>query len=275
MLGPAGNLSIDYGAPANPAAPLNRGLSAWWLTLPNRRGLTWFDLYNRTNGTLTLGPLWHGGGRVGGYGSLSFDGSDDYVALGSTSPTAIATPISITAWVYMTANGSYPCIISRTGAFNEATAKWVFYCEGAGRQLKFAAGGTLVTTFATAITTGEWTFVGISADTTDATYYLHGGGASATSSHSGISEPSYSTETAAIGRWGDAAGGNWPGYIDDVRLYNRKLTVADFAAIRAASLVSYQVELKRFRSIWYDVPAAAAAAGHHRRAGLLTLGVGA
>jgi len=73
---------IDLG---NPVAnhPLNLGLVAWYLPLPNNAGGgTLFDLKGRSHGTLVNGPTWSAGGRPGALRPcLSFDGSDDYVGI--------------------------------------------------------------------------------------------------------------------------------------------------------------------------------------------------
>lgn len=86
---------VDPSCPVNWQHPLNRGRAAWWLILPNpgwRGGLTLRDIVRGgkkpNDGTLTNGPKWEGAGRPGGYGSLAFDGTDDYVhcsALGALS----------------------------------------------------------------------------------------------------------------------------------------------------------------------------------------------
>jgi hypothetical protein len=99
-----GSRVLNYGNPVNPLAPLNRGLVGWWLNLPSRgKGNTVFDLCGKYHGTLTNGPTWSGAlGRPGGFGAVTFDGSNDYITLG-VAPAALKftaiSPFSISAWV--------------------------------------------------------------------------------------------------------------------------------------------------------------------------------
>src|SRR5688500_11296274 len=95
--------------PVNRLHPLNRGLVAWFLTLPGLSGgLKWhnlMDLSNGPHGTLTsMDPPtdWVSAkARPGGFGALDFDGSNDDVRF--TFPIAIANvPITASAWVYPT-----------------------------------------------------------------------------------------------------------------------------------------------------------------------------
>ena len=97
----------------NWGAPLNRGLSAWFVALPDKqRGLTRFrDLCRRYDGTLTSGPVWSGPrGRTGGWSALEFDNTDDYVDLG-TSPTILElnSGFAISWWeLVKTFSNDYP-----------------------------------------------------------------------------------------------------------------------------------------------------------------------
>ena len=63
-------------------------------------GTTWTDLSGRGNtGTLTNGPTYNGAN----YGSIGFDGSNDYVSIGSQSIIGSGTsPFSVEVWFYFT-----------------------------------------------------------------------------------------------------------------------------------------------------------------------------
>lgn len=81
---------VDPACPLDWSHPLNRGLVSRWKVVPNsgwRGGLTFRDLVRGgkkpNDGTLS-GTVWRGGGI---YGQLFFDGSDDYVSI----PTVTAT----------------------------------------------------------------------------------------------------------------------------------------------------------------------------------------
>ena len=60
-----------------------------------KSGTTWSDLAGSNDGTLTNGPTFDSANK----GSISFDGSDDYVITSAPKP---ATNMSISAWVYPT-----------------------------------------------------------------------------------------------------------------------------------------------------------------------------
>src|SRR5690349_4775681 len=99
---------IDLG---NPVAdhPLNLGLVAWWLSLPNNSGGTrLFDITGHGNtGTLTAGPTWRTGLPVWGPGfsSLKFvTGSSQYVDCGNAPVLQITGNMSVSAWVYLASN---------------------------------------------------------------------------------------------------------------------------------------------------------------------------
>lgn len=96
-------MSVNY----NPATPTN-GL-VLCLDTANRRsypgsGTTWFDLSGKGNhGTVTnadLSTFWKADGGV----SANFDGSDDYVNLGTSLNSRLvqSAAITVSAWVYAT-----------------------------------------------------------------------------------------------------------------------------------------------------------------------------
>ena len=66
---------------------------------------TWFDLAGTNNGTLTNGPTFN----TGSFGSIVFDGVDDYVAT-----TGIQAPsFSISSWVRLNEINRFHGIIGR------------------------------------------------------------------------------------------------------------------------------------------------------------------
>src|SRR4051794_33812532 len=112
---PPPDLPIDPARPVNPDHPLNRERRAWWIVVPGTDGgRQIFDLMGFNHGTLTnmttAGSGWGGTARRGGYGNLLFDGSNDYVALGSrVGPTG---GLTVAAWVRPSSTGSAIVIAS-------------------------------------------------------------------------------------------------------------------------------------------------------------------
>jgi hypothetical protein len=87
---------------------LNDGLISWWLAIANHTSgsATWRDLCGKNDGTLTnfanIGSSWRTIGRDGGFGSLEFDGSDDYVSVPQGQFDFERTqPFTVSAWIYL------------------------------------------------------------------------------------------------------------------------------------------------------------------------------
>lgn len=98
---------LDLGNPVAHDHPLNQGLVAWWLPLPNNQGGgTLFDIEGGNHGTLTSGPTWVAG--TGQSQAVSFDGSNDYAAV----PVAASTyPFTLMVFARCRNATSYaPCI---------------------------------------------------------------------------------------------------------------------------------------------------------------------
>src|SRR5688572_2591053 len=96
------------GDAVNRASPLNRGLVSWYMVLPNRiggGGNTLRDLCRRNHGTLTNGPTWSGSRAPGAFGSISLDGSNDYINLGTGNRffgSSLTNPFTIVCWIRTT-----------------------------------------------------------------------------------------------------------------------------------------------------------------------------
>ena len=71
-------------------------------TVNGSSGTTWTDISGNGNtGTLTNGPTYNGAN----YGSIAFDGGDDYISIGSQSLVGSGTsPFSVELWFYNTKN---------------------------------------------------------------------------------------------------------------------------------------------------------------------------
>lgn len=172
---------VDPACPLDGAHPLNRGIVDEWSILPNSgwsRGNTLRSivrgLHKPNDGTLTNGPTWQGAlGRPGGYGSLKFDGSDDWVALAST---IVLADFSLFAWIKQTgdatiagqsANLSAPQLrIGQGGAnvlstydiVNNPQSSTLAVAQGTWQRVGFTRVGTTVTFWQNAISYGTGTF---------------------------------------------------------------------------------------------------------------------
>jgi hypothetical protein len=91
--------------PVNKQDPLAQGLIGFWLGLLGLDGGKYlYDIVGNHHGVLTNGPKWVESSRPGGYGAISFDGTDDYVDI-STS-LVFDAPFTLAFWVRPTATNT-------------------------------------------------------------------------------------------------------------------------------------------------------------------------
>ena len=195
-------------------------------------GTAWTDLSGRGNtGTLTNGPTYNGAN----YGSIAFDGVDDYVE--NTSPNLGITgnaSITLSCWFYFTGTSS-------AGAY----ASLLSYGDGPTALDTFALGINdvyrLVFTFNGAnsaisnqnvIAANTWNnFVGTKtpgAINTTTKLYLNGSEISIASASTAT--PNVTSRVIRVGRWTNDGVGNefyYTGRIPQVSIYNRALSAAE------------------------------------------------
>lgn len=237
----------------NPRAPLNQGLVAKYICLPGMTGgQYWYDLCQKNKGTLTnmtSGYGWQGAmGRPGGWGSMRFDGSDDYVDCGTSNLFQVGTGknLSLALWFRTTQTTNW-CIVARA-RYAAATGRWAFLRE-AGATSFFIGdtlGGTYVSVTATHLD-GIWHHVvGTYASDGVINVYLDGGKFTA----SGNRTPSTSaTYNLLFGKYNDTSGGatgtfyQYTGDADDISIYDRPLSAGEVAGLYEASKNQYRNEI--------------------------------
>lgn len=100
--------------PVDPDHPLNRGLRAWWLAIPDLYGgRQWFDLCDRYHFSLT-NFTWTNSYRPGGMGQLAGDGASSYGALPGLAEFNWdhTQPFTISAWINLSVINTYHTIFS-------------------------------------------------------------------------------------------------------------------------------------------------------------------
>lgn len=133
---------VDPACPLEPGHPLNRGLVSEWAVAPNsgwRGGLTFRDLargmHKPNDGTLTNGPTWVGTrGRPGGYGALSFNGSDNYIACPTISH---GTTFTAGVWVWYSNAGQSAMFLSK----EPVNTNWHVMLEAGSLKQRGASSG--------------------------------------------------------------------------------------------------------------------------------------
>lgn len=269
--------SVNWSQPVNWKHPLNRGLLSWWLAVPNRMGFgspTWRDMTQRYNATLTSGPTWQPGGkgRNANWGTLSFDGTDDYVNCTNLEPILRTSPMSVALWVNATTPGTLQVLFT-TG-------------YGAGASMEIELGRT-----ANKISIYHHTDVGVTGNVSlSANTWYHvtctRSGSSGSwplsiyvngvldNSATATADPTIQFDSTLIGRLrtSDTVGIFLGGYIDDVHLYTRGLSAPEVAELYAESRRGYPKLLRRIGTADYAPEQAAAAVANTPR--LLLMGVG-
>jgi hypothetical protein len=243
-------MRLNVTNPVNKKYSLNRGRISWWLNLPNRKnggGLVFRDLMGRNHGTLTNGPTWRSAtGRPGGFGALSFDGTDDYLTAGIP-PTTMNT---VAFWYFVPASfsGLPTPLVQGDDAFNDVVWDWGCYHDGANLTFHFqgtAPGGV----FSIPLTGlgGTWAHICVvrKGDDTFARGYLNG----SLSNSDGLG--THTLTNAKAMRTLTVATTYAVSKIDDIAGWNRPFSAAEVLALYNESRLGYPRTLNWIRTKKY------------------------
>jgi len=152
-----------------------------------------------------------------GTGSLAFDGTGDYLSTRSTPNLSFGSgDFTIEAWVYATSLGSYNAVFAQWpdngGSTNNS---YTLETVGSNMEFYYASGSTLYgpTTLGT-ITTGVWIHYAICRSGNTLYPFKNGVLGTTTSITQTLNSP---TSAVTVGG-AVAGGGEWIGYIDDLRI---------------------------------------------------------
>ncbi len=172
--------------------------------------------------------------------SLSFDGATSYVnvAGGSTSPALnFTTQVSITAWVKpsLVQGGTFGIVSKPRSSVGTG---WTLRMESLDPD--FGLDNDLVSCSVHAssnpFTAGVWTHVAATYDSSTSTVQLFVNGVQVPVDNQGCTGPLLaSTIPLQIGEEFVLGGRNFPGEIDDVRVYNRVLAAAEITTLMSAA----------------------------------------
>lgn len=228
----------NIGYPVNRNAPLNRGLTSWWVRPPvlvsNARLL---DIAGINDGTFYLTPVYGtGGSRPGGWGGLTFDGTNH------VDVTFVAKPAAFTVAAWIKNNGAsatFQCVF----AWGHSAAGIAVFRKTDVNQLQYGEydGVNFHSATSTQTISGGWTHVAMTDDGTTVSLYING---AADGSGSVTTTPTLSVMALGAGRVvGSAHESGWIGQIDDWRFYNRTLSADEIAQLYRASKTGYAREL--------------------------------
>ena len=256
--------AINWGSPINQASPLNRGLVSWWLANgPTVGSVTWRDLCRRNDGTLTsMDPAtdWVTAKRTGGVYSLDLDGSD-YVQLGDLPSGTFSADFTFSAWVYPRALALATIFFcKRTGA----TAGIVIWHNSSVFSTRIDATDCT----GSALSTNVWQHI-VSARTGSTVELYVNAVAQSVTGNPNANDGS-NTQPAVIGARSFTTATNYlNGIIDDVRIWDRRLSPDEVSQLYTDSLTGYQQTLNRLqRRFAYSAAAPATsvpAIMYHRR----------
>jgi hypothetical protein len=161
----------------------------------------------------------------GRYGDgLRFASQDSRVNCGNDASLDITEALSIEAWVYMEAPGSYPTLVSKSGSnwgyifeFLTDTGQINLYLDGANPSWDTVA--------ETAVVLEEWAHLVAAYDGTAVRYYVNG---EPSGDYPATGDPILSNEdNVHIGMRKIGEIYTFTGIIDEVRIYNRALDAAE------------------------------------------------
>lgn len=258
------NRPINWSNPINQNHPLNKGLLAWWLVVPQWNGGTvWRDLTGHSNGTLTsMAPSsdWvTPSDRRGGWGALDFEGTNDHVDTNHIfNEVSDADKLTISTWINnpLTSNDS---IFGGRGTGN-AGLNFVSSGGVGGDPLRLTiSGGFDQNSDASGMTANTWHHIAVTYDQVNVIFYIDG---KQLSSHAQTAVISESDETMHIASFNNLGtpGTFFNGILDDIRVYTRALSGAEVAEYHSLSKRFYPGLLNR-RSGLRGLSIAAAVAG--------------
>ena len=207
------------------------GLVGGW-SFNDGTGGTAADCSGRGNpGTLSGGAAWTTDGRYGG--ALTFDGVNDMVTVADASSLDLTSGMTLSAWVRPTTLGSWRQVLLKE---RPAGLTYALYATGKANNrpnATLAIGNVDREVNGTAaLPAATWTHLAATYDGSIARLFVNGTQV-ATRTQAGT----LVTSTGALRIGGNAIWGEWfAGTIDDVRVYDRALTVAEIGTVRGSGL---------------------------------------
>ncbi|MBI2278918.1 MAG: hypothetical protein HYU81_02550 [Candidatus Brennerbacteria bacterium] len=212
-------------------ARTDKSLAGYW-HLDEGTGTSAYDASgNGRNGTLTGGPTWQSGSNCKAGGCVSFDGTDDYLDLGTSALDELSQG-SVGMWMRLgangVANGGQPwqntTFISNDNVYlafqvlSDNRLRYYYY-DGAARSYDSAS----------ALSLNAWYFVAATWDASGSRLYINGAlDASSTLTWSNAGAD-HRGQTNYLGKYG---GGYYlNGKIDEVHIWNRVLTASEVEAL--------------------------------------------
>lgn len=237
------------------ANPLNRshrladGLTSRWLALPHLSGgRQLYDIAGFNHGVLTNGPTWASFRRDGGFNSISFDGTDDYIDLGTTAALNLTGTMSFSCWYKSSSYTQNQAFIASSLNGGQANYAITFGFNDNKFELWNNATGPVISSTASISDPGWHHYVCTRSGTSGSwnlALYIDG-----LLDKSGTSalDPSGGSYPVVLGRFGGFGGYYLSGQLGDAALWSRALTAADVWELYQDSRENYRRTLNWRRS---------------------------
>ncbi len=179
-----------------------------------------------TGGSYVSGP-----NAAVGTAALSLNGTGSYVSVPSSTDVNLTTGCTLSAWVKLASatDNSYRMLISKKITYTDTTGYEFFY-HPVLHQLLLRSGGSTSYSLSLPLTLDtNWHHLAVTINGSTAVFYLDGvvqTGATGT-----VANPMSGTQTLTIGRRSGTTDYPWNGQLDDVRIYNRALTLAEITSV--------------------------------------------
>jgi parallel beta-helix repeat protein len=215
---------------------IDLNLVSWW-KFDEGSGTIAYDSAGSNNGTIAGNPAWVTG-HTGAY-ALDFDGTGDYVNVGNDSSLGVDA-FTISAWVYREQSGKdWQTIVDKSGG-SSSHGGYALYTNADDKvQVALLDGAAPSPSFRTdySFPANTWvhvaaTFNGGTVSSGDIKVYFNAVEQTGTESNYGTSLKS-NTRDVYIGTYqaSTTTTGKWNGKIDDVRIYNRVLSLEEIYAV--------------------------------------------
>lgn len=189
------------------------------------------DFISGNDGTNTNNPTQGVAGQVGS--AYDFDGSDQYVDIGTISSVNTSSGVTVTAWINTNTdhNGIIFC-----GDDNNDDRVFQFKKKLAGQiRVLYSSDGDLTTLADTIVDSGAqpndtWIFVAFTSNSSGVELFINGSSVASNSSVMDNGNPPH-----YIGQYANIGDNPFDGTIDDVRLYNRALSPSEIQQLYNAT----------------------------------------
>ncbi|MBN2377692.1 MAG: LamG domain-containing protein [Sedimentisphaerales bacterium] len=237
-------VNVKYDSLVESDTETSQALVAHW-GFDQSQGSSALDSVGGNNGDLNEQPLWRAGlGKIGG--ALEFNGSSDCVSVANEAVFDLRDQIAVAAWVKVRAFDTDGVIIAK------GSDGWGLRCDSANRTFRFACGAGPEMSVAGTGSVGvdQWHHVVGVYDGQEIRLYVDG---FLNNSREASGEIGTNDIGVCIGGDQQMSGCSFNGMIDDVRIYNRGLNLAEVRSVMDYAMPA-EVLLRKTLALKYQVP---------------------